>query len=184
MFRVLSQEIPQSIVVSDFDGKPTLKSRMSNFKWWLSALLAVFACLQIARGITTTGDTTAEQNEPQVRFPDLYEASVLELQHGLDAGHFSSVDLVKVRHFWYTLASIFIRNRSIQAYFARIDEVNLKGAALRAVLELNPSALDQAAALDKERKSKGKRSALHGIPILVKVSVPYWTKKTIGSYSC
>ena len=29
-------------------------------------------------------------------FPDLYEASVLELQAGLDAGHFSSVHLVKV----------------------------------------------------------------------------------------
>ena len=29
-------------------------------------------------------------------FPDLYEASVEELQHGLDAGDFTSVDLVKV----------------------------------------------------------------------------------------
>lgn len=29
--------------------------------------------------------------------PDLYEASVLELQGGLQAGHFTSVDLVKVR---------------------------------------------------------------------------------------
>ena len=57
-----------------------------------------------------------------------------------------------------------------QAYFARIDEVNLKGPALRAVLELNPSALTQAAALDKERKLLGTRSALHGIPILLKVA--------------
>ena len=29
-------------------------------------------------------------------FPDLYEASVEELQEGLDAGIFTSVDLVKV----------------------------------------------------------------------------------------
>jgi hypothetical protein len=29
-------------------------------------------------------------------FPDLYEASVEELQSGLEAGHFTSVDLVKV----------------------------------------------------------------------------------------
>jgi len=87
----------QSIVVSDLNGKPKPKSKMSNFKWWLSALLAVFACLQIARGVTTTGDSTVEQHQPQVQFPDLYEASVLELQQGLDAGHFSSVDLVKVR---------------------------------------------------------------------------------------
>ena len=30
------------------------------------------------------------------KLPDLYEASVLELQEGLDGGHFTSVDLVKV----------------------------------------------------------------------------------------
>lgn len=30
--------------------------------------------------------------------PDLYEASVLELQAGLQAGQFTSVDLVKVRN--------------------------------------------------------------------------------------
>ncbi|KAI9437951.1 amidase signature enzyme [Lactarius indigo] len=30
------------------------------------------------------------------RLPDLYEASIAELQHGLDNGHFTSVDLVKV----------------------------------------------------------------------------------------
>ena len=29
--------------------------------------------------------------------PDLYEASISELQYGLEEGHFKSVDLVKVR---------------------------------------------------------------------------------------
>lgn len=33
---------------------------------------------------------------PQDIFPDLYEASVADLQAGIDAGHFTSVDLVKV----------------------------------------------------------------------------------------
>jgi amidase len=51
---------------------------------WFSFFLAVFACLQ---GTTATV------------FPDLYEASVLELQQGLEAGTFSSVDLVKVLTF-------------------------------------------------------------------------------------
>lgn len=50
----------------------------------------------------------------------------------------------------------------------------MQGPALRAVLEMNPSALAQAAVLDKERKGKGKRSNLHGIPILLKVSL--WPK--------
>jgi amidase len=57
----------------------------------------------------------------------------------------------------------------LQAYFARIEEVNIKGPGLRAVLELNPSALRQAARLDIERKRTGKRSELHGIPVLLKV---------------
>lgn len=101
-------------------------------------------------------------------FPDLYEASVAELQAGLEAGHFTSVDLVK-------------------AYFARIDEVNLKGPQLRAVLELNPSALAQAAALDKERKRSGKRSELHGIPVLLKDNIATAASEgmntTAGSFS-
>ena len=34
--------------------------------------------------------------ERATQFPDLYEASVIELQDGLERGDFSSVDLVKV----------------------------------------------------------------------------------------
>lgn len=41
--------------------------------------------------------TSGSENEPKLALPDLYEASVPELQEGLNAGHFSSVDLVKVR---------------------------------------------------------------------------------------
>ncbi len=98
-------------------------------------------------------------------FPDLYEASVLELQQGLDGGSFSSVDLVKVCYSDNQNAML----TELQAYFARIDEVNLKGPALRAVIETNPSALSQAACLDKERSLTGKRSLLHGIPVLLNV---------------
>lgn len=42
---------------------------------------------------------------------------------------------------------------------------------LRAVIETNPSALAQAAALDAERLATGPRSLLHGIPVLVKDNV-------------
>ena len=47
----------------------------------------------------------------------------------------------------------------------------MKGPELRAVLEISPSALGDAAALDKERKRSGKRSLLHGIPILLKDNI-------------
>jgi hypothetical protein len=47
----------------------------------------------------------------------------------------------------------------------------LKGPKIRAVIETNPSALSQAAALDRERSLIGKRGPLHGIPVLLKVSL-------------
>ncbi|KAK1220636.1 hypothetical protein PQX77_016587 [Marasmius sp. AFHP31] len=118
-------------------------------------LLAVFCAvyfLSFASGLPPSRDLEFGVARDPSRFPDLYEASVIELQQGLDDCLFTSVDLVK-------------------AYFARIEEVNLKGPALRAVLEINPSALEQAAALDKERKLLGKRSPLHGIPILLKDNI-------------
>ena len=50
--------------------------------------------------------------------------------------------------------------------------MNLKGPELRAVIEINPSALAQAAKLDYERRhGHGKRSGLHGIPILLKDNI-------------
>ena len=58
-----------------------------------------------------------------------------------------------------------------KAYLARIDEVNLQGPKLRAVLETNPSAIQQALALDDERRTSGARGPLHGIPILLKDNI-------------
>ena len=72
----------------------------------------------------------------------------------------------------------------MQAYFARIEEVNLKGPQLRAVLELNPSAIAQAEALDQERKAKGKRGPLHGIPILLKDNIATVASEGLSSYVC
>ncbi|KAF7357455.1 Amidase domain-containing protein [Mycena sanguinolenta] len=84
-----------------------------------------------------------------VTFPDLYEATIAELQAGLAAGDFTSVDLVN-------------------AYFARINEVN---AELHAVIETSPTALAQAADLDAQRKQGTILGPLHGIPILVKDNI-------------
>jgi amidase len=58
-----------------------------------------------------------------------------------------------------------------QAYLERIDALDRRGPGLRAVLETNPRALEIAAALDDERRRRGPRSALHGVPILIKDNV-------------
>ena len=83
---------------------------------------------------------------------ELEEATIAGLQTGLQSGKYTSQGLVA-------------------AYLRRIDEIDRRGPALRAVLESNPDAPAQAAALDAERKAKGPRGPLHGIPVLVKDNV-------------
>ena len=62
--------------------------------------------------------------------------------------------------------------RSItEAYLARIEQLNLQGPALRAVLEPNPDAVSVADALDRERRAQGPRGPLHGVPILLKDNI-------------
>jgi amidase len=83
---------------------------------------------------------------------ELEEATILDLQAGMKSGKWTSRSLT-------------------QAYLRRIEELNEKGPALRAVLETNPEALATAESLDAERKTKGPRGPLHGIPVLVKDNV-------------
>ena len=80
---------------------------------------------------------------------DFLELSIEELQEHLNSGKTSSVELVK----WYQ---------------ARIAAYDQQGPALNAIQHINERALEQANQLDVERKTKGPRSPLHGIPILIK----------------
>ena len=51
-----------------------------------------------------------------------------------------------------------------------IDQIRQHDHYLKAILAVAPTALSQAAALDKERRQGHVRGPLHGIPILMKVS--------------
>src|SRR4029079_13644864 len=59
----------------------------------------------------------------------------------------------------------------VDRYLARIEELDRGGPGLRSVLELNPDARAIAQQLDEERKSKGPRGILHGIPLLLKDNI-------------
>jgi amidase len=83
---------------------------------------------------------------------DLQRATVLDLQHAMASRRLTSVDLVK-------------------AYQARIAAFDLGPVRLNSIRALNPHALDDAAALDKERKRGHVRGPLHGIPVLLKDNV-------------
>lgn len=56
----------------------------------------------------------------------------------------------------------------VQLYLNRIAAYDKKGPNINAIITLNPDALKIARALDAERKTKGPRSKLHGIPVVFK----------------
>ncbi len=80
---------------------------------------------------------------------DVFESDVPALQAALSSGVVTSVDLV-------------------DAYLARIAAYDDAGPRLNSFIRLNPRARDEAAALDAERRSRGARGPLHGIPIVLK----------------
>jgi Asp-tRNA(Asn)/Glu-tRNA(Gln) amidotransferase A subunit family amidase len=80
---------------------------------------------------------------------DPLEKSIEELQAAMTAGQTTSAQLVKF-------------------YFDRIAAYDQAGPRLNAVLYTNPRAVAEARALDDERKKRGPRGPMHGIPVLLK----------------
>jgi amidase len=80
------------------------------------------------------------------------EATITDLQSQMKSGKLSAHDLTA-------------------GYISRIDEIDKSGPRLNSVIEVNPDALAIAEALDKERKEKGPRGPMHGIPVLIKDNI-------------
>ena len=66
-----------------------------------------------------------------------------------------------------TLTSKFIT----EWYLNRIAKIDKSGPAINSIIELNPDAISIAEAMDTERKNGKVRSALHGIPVLIKDNI-------------
>lgn len=58
-----------------------------------------------------------------------------------------------------------------EKYLARIEAVDKSGPTVNSVIEVNPDAVSIAEQLDAERKSKGTRGPMHGIPVLIKDNI-------------
>jgi amidase len=90
--------------------------------------------------------------QDQAANASLDEASVERLQAMMTAGTMTS-------------------RRIVDLYLARIEAIDRSGPALRSVIEVNPDARSIADALDAERRAKGIRGPLHGIPVLIKDNI-------------
>jgi len=95
----------------------------------------------------------------EVRSFELDEVNIDQLQTGMKSGK-------------YTARSI------TEKYLERIQDVDRQGPAVNSVIEVNPDALEIAASLDRERKEKGARGPLHGVPLFIKDNIDTADKMT------
>ena len=91
----------------------------------------------------------------------LSEATIADLNRAFDAGALTS-------------------ERLIDMYLARIAAYDRAGPELNAILWLNEKAKETAAALDAERRQRGPRSPLQGIPVVLKDNVDTSDMPTTG----
>jgi amidase len=121
---------------------------MDRRDFCFSTALATLAVPMVTRSATEPPTHQASRGLPLT----IEELTLADIAAAYAAGHLTSRKLT-------------------QLYLDRIDRLNHRGPALSAILETNPHALDIAAALDDEYKSRGARGPLHGVPILIKDNV-------------
>jgi Asp-tRNA(Asn)/Glu-tRNA(Gln) amidotransferase A subunit family amidase len=80
---------------------------------------------------------------------EIVEKSIPELQEAMRSGAVTSRQLVEL-------------------YLERIRAYDQAGPRINSFIAVNPRAADAAAALDEERRTRGARGPLHGIPIAIK----------------
>jgi amidase len=96
-------------------------------------------------------DTTSQPLAPARSF-EWDEVTISQLRSAMLAGRLTAAAIT--RH-----------------YLGRIRALDRRGPKLNSVIELNPDALPMAEALDRERKVRGPRGPLHGIPVLIKDNI-------------
>ena len=117
-----------------------------------ASLTPAYAAGAAARDLTERTPNAATPLPAEVKPFELDEVTIPQLQDGMKSRKYTAQSLV-------------------EKYLARIDEIDKRGPAVNAIIELNPDALSIAKALDQERNAKGARGPLHGIPVLIKDNI-------------
>jgi amidase len=134
--------------------KPTTKANRhtlhSRRRFLESSALGVAAAasLPLVRAAGASGGAAP----PGVKPFELDETTLQALQDGMKSGKHTARSLT-------------------EKYLARIREIDRHGPAVNSIIQLNPDALAIADELDRERKAKGPRGPLHGIPVLIKDNI-------------
>ena len=121
------------------------------------SFLAAGVAGSVLAAVLPTNAQTENKNDTPLKLAsepsfELSELSIADLQRRMELGEFTARQLA-------------------EKYLARIDAIDAHGPRLGSVIELNPDTLDMADALDQERRSKGSRGPLHGIPVLIKDNI-------------
>jgi amidase len=124
--------------------------KMSDLGFRISDCLLIWGCVIALAGCNQTRVTEA----PTAPAPtiDVVELSATDARDRMASGQLTSEALTK-------------------AYLDRIAKIDDAGPMLNAVIEINPNAAADAAALDAERKAGKVRGPMHGIPVLIKDNV-------------
>ena len=138
---------------------PKYNSRRNFLRTGVTATLATAAYPALGAARVADAPTTPVPAPVAGHFErdfELDEITIDDLQKAFQSGQYSCRSLT-------------------EKYLARIQEIDKAGPMLNSVIELNPDALSIADALDverkTERKSKGPRGPLHGIPVLIKDNI-------------
>jgi amidase len=117
---------------------------VAPFSFHSALYSAVYPALGGAREVSSS------QEAEDVKAFELDEITIAELQDGMQSGRFTARSLV-------------------EKYSGRIDDIDK--STVNAVIQMNPDAMAIAEALDRERKEKGPRGPMHGIPVLIKDNI-------------
>jgi amidase len=122
---------------------------MRTVRWYLATALVAGLVLTGVPPATAAPPGAADLSNPVVRGIDLEQATVLDLQDAMDQRQLRSTELTRF-------------------YLTRIRTLD---PLLNAVIETSPHALRDAALSDLHRRLHGPRSALEGIPVLLKDNI-------------
>jgi amidase len=137
--------------LNDFSVKASRRSFLRS-AMATGVVSAIYPALGAGRADAASNRTQNRESLPDVKPFELEEMTIGELQEGMESGKFTAHSLA-------------------EKYLARIDEIDKRGPAINAIIELNPDALSIADTLDQERKAKSPRGPLHGIPMLIKDNI-------------